>query len=263
MVIPSRKGDREQLEQEIQTEEYQKLLDALHRQVPSFRQFTTWMDIVMFMRDRISTDSRKDEVLRSIFKAHGEDRDPRWRGIILLMFMPALENLYSFKRRWDPNPDCLWSNVMWAALEVISRIDVNLRPNRLAQKIYNDVVYYLHNTYLRQWDHGEREEPFEQERLEALIDAMQIDALAGRVDCCTNFIALGLREEMEAEICRLRGHMEAGRISEADFLMLVGTTVYGESLSDYAREAGLDYQLAKKRRQRAEATIRRFEEKQR
>ncbi len=263
MVIPSRKGDREQFEQELQTEEYQKLLHALHRKVPSLQQLTTWMDVVMFMRDGTASESRKDEVLRSIFQVHGEDQDPRWHGIILLMFMPALENLYSFKRRWDPDPDCLWSNVVWVALEVISRIDVNLRSNRLAQKIYNDVVYHLHDTYLRQWDRVEREEPFERERLDALIEAMQIDALAGRVDCCTNFIDLGLREETEAEIRRLRAHMTAGRISEADFLLLVGTTVYRQSLSDYAREAGMDYQLAKKRRQRAEAAIRRFENKQR
>ena len=60
------------------------------------------------------------------------------------------------------------------------------------------------------------------------------------------------------EIQRLREHMEAGRISEADFLLLVGTRVYGKSVADYARETGLDYQVAKKRRQRAEAVISRF-----
>jgi len=59
---------------------------------------------------------------------------------------------------------------------------------------------------------------------------------------------------------RLREHMEAGRISDADFLLLVGTKVYGNSLADYAREVGIDYQVAKKRRQRAEARIKRFEE---
>ena len=65
------------------------------------------------------------------------------------------------------------------------------------------------------------------------------------------------------EIKRLRAHMDAGRITEADFLLLVGTRVYGRSVANYARETGLGYQVAKKRRQRAEATIGRFEAEQR
>ncbi len=69
----------------------------------------------------------------------------------------------------------------------------------------------------------------------------------------------GLREVQENEIERLRQHMDTGRITEADFLLLVGTRVYGKSVADYAREAGMNYQAAKKRRQRAEAAIRRFE----
>ena len=55
--------------------------------------------------------------------------------------------------------------------------------------------------------------------------------------------------------------MDAGRITEADYLLLVGTRVYGKQVVDYAREMGLAYQVAKKRRQRAEAAIRRFQEK--
>ncbi len=39
------------------------------------------------------------------------------------------------------------------------------------------------------------------------------------------------------------------------FDLLVGTRVYDSPLADYARKAGLDYELAKKRRQRAEARI--------
>jgi hypothetical protein len=70
-----------------------------------------------------------------------------------------------------------------------------------------------------------------------------------------------LREAQELEIRRLREHQEAGRITEADYLLLVGTRVYGKPVVDYAREMGLAYQTAKKRRQRAEAAIRRFQEK--
>ena len=67
---------------------------------------------------------------------------------------------------------------------------------------------------------------------------------------------IALREVQEAEIKKLRGHLKQGLISEADFYLLVGTRLYGESLADCARKAGLGYQAAKQRRQRAEAAIR-------
>ncbi len=76
---------------------------------------------------------------------------------------------------------------------------------------------------------------------------------------CIDFARIELREAQE----RLREHLNAGRITEADFLLLIGTRVYGKSVADCARETGLDYQVAKKRRQRAEAAIGRFEEEKR
>ena len=57
--------------------------------------------------------------------------------------------------------------------------------------------------------------------------------------------------------------MDAGRITTADGLLLIGTRVYGTSVADYARDTGVAYQVAKKRRQRAEAAIGRFEKAQR
>jgi hypothetical protein len=86
----------------------------------------------------------------------------------------------------------------------------------------------------------------------------EIEALAGTAEGIDTS-DIDLREVHENEIERLRQHMNAGRITEADFLLLVGTRVYGKSVADYAREAGMTYQVAKKRRQRAEAAIRQFE----
>jgi len=74
-----------------------------------------------------------------------------------------------------------------------------------------------------------------------------------------DFTAIELREAQEAEIKRLRAHMEAGRIKEKDCSLLVSTRIYGQSLANYARDSGFTYNCAKKRRQRAEAKIRRYE----
>jgi len=244
-----RDEDRERLERELQGGAYQALLRRLQRKQLFFRCFRTWADVIAFMRSGTSRDPRKDEILRPIFEAHAEDEDPRWRAILLVVFWPALESIHFQKRGWDADPDERWQNVVWTFLQVLCRIDLTKRADRLVQKIFNDTVHRLHDEYRRAWNRTNREFTAEPE---------EIDALAGGVEGI-DFAGIELREAQEIEINRLREHLDAGRITEADFLLLVGTRVYGQSIADYARGAGLDYQVAKKRRQRAEAVIRRFE----
>jgi len=74
------------------------------------------------------------------------------------------------------------------------------------------------------------------------------------------FAEMEMREEQDDRVENFRKHVDAGRISETDFHLLVGTLVYGRRLSECAEDVGLNYQAAKKRRQRAGAAIRRFEE---
>jgi hypothetical protein len=250
----SRNWDREQLEREIQCREFQELLRGLQCKEPFLRQFETWSDVVTFMRRGLSRDPLKDGILRPILSAHADDQDPRWRTVLLLIFWPGLEGIYFKKYFWDRlHPDDLWSNIVWTFLEVVCRIDVKRRPERLVSKIANEVFHRLHDEYRRVWDRMARETNVEQEEFEAL---------AGGVDD-TGFAEVEFREQQEVEIRRFQNHMEEGRISEADFLLVVGSRVYGRSVADYAREAGLGYQVAKKRRQRAEAVIRQFEKKKR
>ena len=205
------------------------------------------------MRSGTSRDPRKDEILRPIFEAHGQDEDPRWRTIFMAIFWPGLRSIDFQKRHWDPDQDERWQNVTWTFLRVLCRLDVKRRPDRLVQKVYNDTVHHLYDEYRRVWNRTNREFYAEPE---------EIDALAGGVEGI-DFVGIELRERQAIEIERLREHLDAGRITEADFLLLVGTRVYGKSVADYAREAALDYQVAKKRRQRAEAAIRRAEEEKR
>ena len=257
----SRHEDREQLAQEIRSGTYQGLLHGLQQQHHFLRRFHTWDEVFSFMRDGISKDPLKDEVLRPIFVAHAADQGPRWRTILMAIFWPGLESIHWKKRSWDRDPDERWQNIVWTFLQVVCRVDVKRRPDRLVQKVYNDTVHHLHDEYRRSWDRMERETSVEREELEAFVDTDELNAaLAGEV-MGVNFAALELRETQAIEIKRLRAHMDAGRINEADFLLLVGTRIYGKSVTDYARETGLAFQVAKKRRQRAEAAIRRFQEK--
>ena len=250
MVGTSTDRDRERLEQQLETVEYRKLLRNLQRKEPFLRRFATWAAVIAFMRMGTSTDPRKDEILRPIFRRHGEDQDPRWRTILLVIFWPGLESISHRKCHWDGDPDELWQNVVWTFLRVVCRLDINRRPKRLVQKVVNDTIHDLYQGYLRRWKRTNRE---------LLSDPAELAALAGGVDGIAFEVAC-LREAHEQAIERLTTHLRAGRITEADFLLLTGTRLYGESVAEYARKAGLDYQVAKKRRQRAEAAMRRFEE---
>jgi hypothetical protein len=246
-------NDLERLVRELQGAAYQVLLGRLQSAYLFLRQFRTWVDVIAFMRSGTSADPRKDEVLRPILAAHGEDQDPRWRVVLLVVFWPALRSIHRQKRRWDADPDERWQNITWTFLQVLCRIDVKRRPDRLVQKVFNDTVHHLYDEYRSLWLRAKREIPADPERIRKL--ARRVEGI--------DFPGIELREAQRVEIERLREHLVSGRISEPDFLLLVGTRIYGKSVADYAREAGLAYQVAKKRRQRAEATIRRVEEAKR
>jgi hypothetical protein len=251
MSTTSRDRDRERLEQEIQSKEYQELLTNLQPSFPFLKRFGTWTEAISFMRVGSSRDPRKDEILRPIFQSHADDSDPRWRTILMIIFWPAMKSIHVKKRHWDDDADELWSNIVWTFLKVICRVDVKRRPNRLVQKVYCETVHHLYDEYQRIWKCAKRE---------PALDSSEIEALAG-ADDGIDLEAIDLRMAHEREVARLQGHFDAGRISEADFLLLVGTRLYGQSIAEYARGVGLKTETAKKRRQRAEAAIHRYEKK--
>lgn len=251
MAGVSRDRDRARLERELETDEYQELLRGLQGRESFLRQFATWADVIAFMRAGTSRDPRKDEVLQPIFKAHAAGEDPRWRAILLAIFWPGLESIHFKRRHWDDDADERWQNIAWTFLGVVWRVDVRRRRDRLVQKIVNDTVHRLHDEYRRAWNRTKREFTAAPEEIEALAGGAEDIDTAG----------FELRETQKVEINRLREHLEAGRITEAGFLLLVGTRVYKQSVADYARGAGLDFRVAQSRRRRAEASIRRYEKR--
>lgn len=238
--------DRAQLESELQNKEYLELLMDLQRAEPFLRRFSTWGDVLAFMRGGTSQDASKDEVLHPILAAHSADQDHRWRTVLLAVFWPGLRSIHARKRRWAPDdPDELWQRIYWAFHQTVCRIDVARRRDHLVQRIYNATIHRLHDDYRRDWVHTEREMATDPEEMADLA------GIAEGID----FDRLDLRRAHQQEIDRLQAHLDAGRITEADFLLLVGTRLYGQSLSEYAHGAGLTTEAAKKRRQRAEAAI--------
>lgn len=244
MSSVSRDAERRQLEWEILQEDHQAMLDRLRKGNPLLRGFGTWGDVVAFMRQGTSRDPGKDAVLLPIVQAHAQDHDQRWRRILMVIFWPGLEAIWRRKRYWDSDPDALWTNVTWAFLQTVCRLDPSRRSSRLVQRTINDVFHRLHDEYRRDWDRAARE---------VVTDP---DELVGRdVEDGREAAAAALWMEQESRIAILKTHRAAGRISDADFLLLMGTQVYGRSLVECALESGLNYEAAKKRHQRAMKAI--------
>lgn len=241
--------DLERLQKQLDQADFKWLLAGLRQANPTFIRFQTWMDVLAVMRVGDSRDCHKDDILRAIFQAHQNDQDPRWRTILLVIFWPALRSIFKQKARWDRDPEELWQNINWTFLRVIYRLDPRQRPYGLVQKVFNDTVRHLWDHYRGQYARTNREDATDPEILAEVASAKDdID-----------YEAIGLRLAQEAEVRRLRGHLDSGRLTEEDFLLLVGTRVYGKSAAEYARENGLDSELMRKRRLRAEAAIRKHE----
>ena len=214
-----RDQDRERLEQEVGGETYTVLLRQLQRTHSSFRRFGTWTDVIALMRAGSSEDPAKEAVLLAILQARAEDKDPRWRAILLAIFWPGLDAIHNRKEGWDADEDERWQNVLWAFLQAVCCLDVSKRTDHLVQRIINTTIHRLHDEYRRVWNREERETPTDPEQFEELVGGGDEP----------DFDAIDLRSKQDAEIERLRAHADAGRISDADFLLLVGTRVYGKT----------------------------------
>lgn len=239
-----RDRDRERLEQEVATAAYTSLLGDLQKTNTFLRTFKDWSGVIAFMRRGTSHDPAKDAILLPILQAHAADRDPRWRTILLVVFWPGLESIWRRRRHWDADPEARWANVTWVLLRAVCRLDPSRRSTRLVQRLINDVFHGLYDEYRQAWDHSLRQVATDPELLTEMHRAS--DAWDAAAD---------LRDEQAARIEHLQAHRDAGRLSEADFLLLVGLHVYGRSLSDCALESGLSYEATKKRAQRSLRSI--------
>jgi hypothetical protein len=238
------------LEREIRGEDYRGLLEEVRKSETAAAAFTTWGDVIRFMHHADGNGSVRDAVLRDIFRAHRKEHDPRWRTILLLMFWPALESIHWQKKHWDADPEERWQNIVWTFLRIVCKIDPEQRPQGLPKKIKNDTIHHLWDEYRRVLERARCELPMDDD---ALIE------IAGGTDDI-DYDGINAEMERHAHVESLRDYLGRGSINDSDFLLLVGTRVYGETLADYARKRGLNYQAAKKRRQRAEAAIRQSDE---
>ncbi len=141
----ARNRDLRSLEQELDGRNYQELLWRITEREPFYKRFQNWRDVVAFMREGMSEDSAKDIVLRAIFRDY--KCEPLLKTVLYVVFWPAITSIHYRKRHWNPDPEERWQDIQWIFLEVISRIDIEQRSERLVQKVYNSLFHRLYDKY--------------------------------------------------------------------------------------------------------------------
>ena len=251
MSSDSRRRLRRQLEQELQSKPLQAKLAILQTEFPIFGAFATWLDVVDTLHNRAITQTAKDNLLRALLWVRQRERDADWNVVLTVVFWPALNSIYRKKYEWDSDVEELWYSLYSVFLEVLNRIDVFRRPDRLAAKVFNDTLHALYRLYHRKWECACWEIRLDPEIYDALVECVAGDGAA----------AIESQAELALQLRRLRRLRQKGILTSAEFDLLVAVDFDGQSLAELASKSGANYQTLKKRRQRALAKIKREEKK--
>lgn len=245
MHTSARSGLKEGLEKEINGKVYRELFEKLKTTCSVLEDFGSWQEVVAFATSGDTGAGNKQALLKALLVGTRCNRDPGISAALILMFWPQLSGLFGNSRRYDPDDYELWQNIVTAYLEALNELDVQGQGEYLIAWICYDVKHRLHRLYRQRWQTAERESCCPPDGLE--------DLAGGYIDPA--FEKLEARDEHWAELHRLRGHVRAGRITEADFLLLVATRLYGCPIAECALRIGISRELAKKRKQRIEASL--------
>jgi len=229
-----------QVEREISGREYQQLLEQLKVERPVYRGYKSWLEVVASLRATRLRDLATEELLRAVLGSHHENHDQLFRTILFAAFGPALLWIWRGKASWDSDDLNRWGNVYEAFFDAVRTLDPDEIPIGLAQYIFRRTLYGVRNHYRRSWRRDRR--------------FVSLDELVGAGD--------GWRMEQACPVDQL----DEGRrllewlirdvLSSTDALIVIATRIYRHSLPEIAGELGLTAESAKKRRQRAEAVLR-------
>jgi hypothetical protein len=235
----------------LESARYARLLADLQVDESPLQPYSTWAEVVDAILHLRGDSPVIDGVLAALLRHRHRDQE-RIATILLAGCYPLLYGIFKRRVTWDRDPEAVWQAVLVAACEVFARIDPAQRRVRLRQKIINDTAHRLYEGYCRVWRHAEREITGLAAPHGALVsDEHWDDALLDVLD---------QRDAEQRQASRLARFRDAGIITSDDYLLVVGTRIYGRRVADQAVDLQLSYQAAKKRRQRAEAAIRRAEQ---
>ncbi len=234
-----RSASRGNLEGELGSTSYQEHFEAMRQSVSQLGQCRTWQDITDHLRAHLGDEALWDDVTRVACTHYAAGKDNRWHTILLAIYWPKLEALFTKRFGWDRQSSDLWQNLAVAFLRTLSSVNLARRCDRLTQYICNRTSYLLYQQYHRVWD---------REAIEQTTETG--DLPSGVIDETTT------DDGEQDQILECRRMLETADLSPLDIHILIATRIYGHTLADVSKDIGLSVQAAKKRRQRAESRAR-------
>jgi len=244
MIAPWNR-DYASLQREVCRPVYAPLLADLHGDAPETADLTSWPAVAEFVRRLGIRTARADLVLRPLVGGFRASGDPLASTILLLLFTPAIITIQRRQRGWLRDNDERWALICRCFLRSLRRLDPARRTERLGQKLLNDTGRRLYDECAREWKIQRRVD---------VVDPDELDLLIGGVED-PRLEAIELRQIQDAAIRRVRSAAAAGVVSINDAYLILGTRIYGAELHDAAQQLDIPYERAKKRRQRAEASL--------
>lgn len=236
------------IEQQLRSPEARSRLGDISNRHAVFSPYQSWADLIRDFQATLLPRHTEDEILRTLISRCHKSRDPIVLAALVGLFLSRLTLIYRRCRSWDSDDGELWANLQWSFLEVVHRPQLLNRGERMAAKIFNDTRYLLWTIYKTEWARQKRELPFDDEhdcvRPGEPNSAESIEVLADS--------ALVLRQLHRAQTARA--------ITEDEYILILQAATAG-SVRELAQLRGLDYEVLRKRIQRALHDFRHFHKK--
>lgn len=258
--MPLSYGVPEHLQREVLGAEFRKHFDGTLRSDEAIEPFDTPTALLAFLHGRTKEYARKDAALCALLRAF-QAGGPSRAGVgalLLLAMWPGLTAVARSKRRRGRDPEEVWAEVHWAFLETAWRYPLDRRPARVAQNLKFDTLHRLGD--------AERGRTREAETAARLVREAERDGGKGLASASLDPALIAEEAEAARKAKAFREVLvracdravAEGLISDLDRNLIVATRLYGRDLRTLARDRGLAYEMARKRRQRAEAVVRRL-----
>lgn len=231
-----------------------RYLDQLREESPDtpLATFASWADARRWLAQTGIKREASDVVLKLVLLAFRRFLDEDWHNILLYLFWDDLARICRGLRRPPGGPDALDSEVCWAFLHALHRLDLERRRTFLGRKIINDTTYHVRLACAAERRRQIRPAPLAESDADG-----EPEAATERGAEDPAFFAFEFHHDRDWACARLKELARRGRISEADALILIGCHLYGRSLEEMSVRLGLTYEMTKRRRQRAATYLRR------
>ncbi len=242
---------KKELENELKSQTHEDGFKKLKEKHQTLEPFRTPQELVGFLSPGGDHDE-KDGALSILIKEYGGETPSRVAGTILILtFFPVIKNIYFRRSAGSQDNEELIGALQCCFLEAARNYPLDKRPCKIAANLkFLTIRAFLDSqTQISEADDAQKLILDEAEKYRP--DAEQLsEAYPGIAPA-----AVADRESIEMTVRNYRVFVDAGVVSQDDFMLIVETRLLDRDIRDVSNEMGIGIETAWKRRKRAEQAI--------